>query len=82
MSRNRDLASSLMPASTPPPELWGLAFLPSLPLPPLCPAEGQPGVLAGKLKLPGERSQWGGRRWWALQGQKHLQETRVPLLAP
>ena len=56
----RDLASSLMPASTPPPELWGLAFLPSLPLPPLCPAEGQPGVLAGKLELPGEGSRWGG----------------------
>lgn len=54
------MASSLVPASTPPPELWGLASLPSLPLPPLCPAEGQPGVLAGKLKLPGERSRRGG----------------------
>lgn len=79
---HRDLAFSLMPASTPPPELWGLAFLPSLPLPPLRPAEGQPGVLAGKLKLPGERSRWGGSRWWALQGRSTGRKPECPCWLP
>lgn len=59
------LPSSHLP--TPLPILLGVLFTPAphfLPLLPFSPAEGQPGVSAGKGMLPAEGRGRGGSRWW------------------